>query len=366
MFIRVAIIFIITYSYLSASFLVKIPSLNNDNLYYCNEKISQSRVQSVYFINMISTPTIPSPVQIIEHPLFTKHKVTVYVKRDDLIHPVISGNKWRKLKYNLQHAITSGYLGVISFGGGYSNHLHALAYACHQIQLPVIGLVRGEQHYQNNATLKQAKHWGMSLRFMDRKTYQQRNDETFLTMLTARYPGYFLIPEGGTNPLALKGVSELSEELNRQVEFDTIITPVGSAGTLSGIITGDKQQHSILGIAVLKQAEYLHKHIHTLLQSQQCNAQNWQLLTQYHGGGYAKFSHEDLTKMRAFSHATQLPIEPIYSGKMFLALLSLIEQGFFSAGQRIVALHTGGLQGLYGLIEQNRIKADEWLLPLEP
>ncbi|WP_286270029.1 1-aminocyclopropane-1-carboxylate deaminase/D-cysteine desulfhydrase [Thalassotalea hakodatensis] len=312
---------------------------------------------------MKSSANLPSPVQAIEHPLFTKHKLTVYVKRDDLIHPVVSGNKWRKLYYNLQHAKSLGYRGTLSFGGGYSNHLHALAYACQQQQIHAIGMVRGEQHYETNTTLTQAKQWGMTLDFIDRKTYKLRHDETYLADLKARYPDHFIIPEGGSNSLALKGVSELCDELNSQVEFDTIITPVGSAGTISGIIAGDKQQHNILGIAVLKQAEYLHEHIQSLLQSHHCNAQNWQLFTNFHGGGYAKFCAEDLSKMCEFSQLTQLPLEPIYSGKMILALLTLIEQGFFPAGHRIVILHTGGLQGLHGLIEQKKIKADEWLLP---
>ncbi|WP_286234677.1 1-aminocyclopropane-1-carboxylate deaminase/D-cysteine desulfhydrase [Thalassotalea sediminis] len=314
---------------------------------------------------MLDITPIHSPVQRLKHPLFAQYNLHVSVKRDDLIHPIISGNKWRKLKYNLQFAKTAGYKGVISFGGAYSNHIHALAYACFQQQLPSIAFIRGESHYAANATLKQAISWGMKCKFLDRESYKKRSDNTFIDHIQQQYPEYFIIPEGGTNFHALKGVQELCHELNSQVEFDTIITPVGSAGTISGLITGDMQQHQILGIAVLKQAGYLRDDIKSLLLEHNCNAKNWQLLTAYHGGGYAKFDNDLLAQMRDFSQVTQLPIEPIYSGKMIVALLALIKQGFFPVGHRIVVLHTGGLQGLYGLIERKKIKADEWLLPLQ-
>ncbi|GAA0811907.1 pyridoxal-phosphate dependent enzyme [Colwellia asteriadis] len=312
-----------------------------------------------------------SALEKINHPLFTQHKVQVEIKRDDLLHPIISGNKWRKLKYNLEHLKKQGYSGALTFGGSYSNHIHAFAFACYQLGLPCLGIIRGEAQYENNYTLSWAKHWGMQCHFVDRKTYRRRFDDDFLLELSQQYPNFFIIPEGGSNKLAVEGVSEIIAELAQQTQFDTLLTPVGSGGTLAGLIDGDSQlfetksQHKLLGIAVLKQAEYLSNEIKALLSEQGKTHQNWQLMTQFHRGGYGKFSPEDLTRIIRFNEQSQLTFEPVYSGKMLLALLDLLEQGYFKANERIVLLHTGGLQGLGGMIEQQRLRANDWpKLPL--
>lgn len=305
-----------------------------------------------------------SIVQPLRHPLFEKHNIEVLIKRDDLIHPVISGNKWRKLKYNIAFAKEHNKTGIISFGGSYSNHIHALAFACQQEGLNSIGIIRGEREYAKNTTLSQAKHWGMELKFVDRQTYRQKNHDDYLLSLQHQYPNHVIVPEGGSNQLALPGVSEICKELSNQCEFDTLITPVGSAGTISGLIIGDNNQHQILGIAVIKQADYLKEEINSLMSTNH-KSTNWQLLTQYHGGGYAKFSDKDLAELKDFIGITQVPFEPIYSGKMILALLKLVKSNYFPRGHRVVLLHTGGLQGLHGLVQQQRIKASEWPLPLE-
>ncbi|MDG1751910.1 MAG: pyridoxal-phosphate dependent enzyme [Thalassotalea sp.] len=308
----------------------------------------------------------PSKLHTLQHPLFEQYQLNVQIKRDDLIDPIISGNKWRKLKYNLRHVKKEGFKGIISFGGAYSNHIHALAYACLQNNINTIGIIRGEAHYAHNFTLSKAKKWGMDLHFVDRKTYRQRDSTEYLLHLSQQYPDYFIIPEGGSNTLAIKGVAEISTELNKQTQYDTLIAPVGSAGTISGLITGDKNQHAILGIAVLKQQDYLQKEVYNLLETTgNKSVNNWKILNNYHDGGYAKFSQQSLKKLQDFSAKTGVPFEPIYSGKMILALLDLINTGYFKPHHRIVLLHTGGLQGLGGLIEQNKIKADEWPLPLE-
>lgn len=305
-----------------------------------------------------------TPVEQLFHPLFERHHIKVYVKRDDLIHPVISGNKWRKLKYNIKEARHLGHMGITSFGGAYSNHVHALAFACYQQGLQAQLIIRGEAHYAKNYTLQCAKRWGAELVFVDRATYKQRHDKSYLAKLSATNPNYMIIPEGGTNALALKGVQEVMTELSVQQDFDTILTPVGSAGTLSGLICGANNQN-VIGVAVLKQADYLRPEIARLLESKNCRYSKWQLLTEHHLGGYAKFTPNDLFRMQQFSKVTGLPIEPIYSGKMVLALLAMIEQGYFNKGHRVMLLHTGGLQGLHGLAERGVIKADEWPLPHE-
>ena len=305
-----------------------------------------------------------STTQEIFHPLFHLYQIQVFVKRDDEIHPIISGNKWRKIKYNLKHIEEAPSIkGALSFGGSYSNHIHAFAFACNQHKIPCVGVIRGEENYANNYTLTWAKHWGMKLHFVDRKTYRRRHDADYIAELQNQYPNYYIVPEGGSNKLAIPGVAEVITELNQQVEFDTLLTPVGSGGTLAGLITGDyeiKKQHKILGVAVLKGAEYLKDEVNNLLPKHAKSHSNWQLLTDYHRGGYAKFSLEDSQKIIAFNKTTGVNFEPVYSGKMILALLDLLEEGYFKAGERIVLLHTGGLQGLGGMIERGILTKSDW------
>jgi len=308
-----------------------------------------------------------SALHAITHPLFIQHKLTVHVKRDDHIHHIISGNKWRKLKYNLEHAKSIGAKGIITFGGCFSNHIHACAFACLQHKLPVIGIIRGEENNQNNYTLAWAKHWNMQLTFVDRKTYRMRDNEDYLKQLQQKYPDHFIIPEGGSNSLALRGVGEVIDELNQQCEFDTLMTPVGSGGTLAGLVLADNAKHSLLGIAVLKQQDYLEQEVQSLLGEQNKTRKNWRIAHEFHRGGYAKFSLNDADNIRSFSNIVGIDFEPVYSGKMVLALLDLIESGYFPEHHRIVLLHTGGLQGLAGMFERNILNQDEWpLLPVPP
>ncbi len=312
--------------------------------------------------------TCLSKIQLLSHPLFDSHKVQVWVKRDDSIHAIISGNKWRKLKFNLAHLKQqSGIKGALSFGGSYSNHIHAFAFACFQQGIPCIGVIRGEADYANNFTLTWAQYWGMKLHFVDRKTYRRRHDADFIAELQAQFPNYFIIPEGGSNELAIPGVAEVMSELKQQTQFDTLMTPVGSGGTLAGLITGDKEnydiEHKLLGIAVLKGADYLIDEISGLLPSAIQQHRNWQVLTNFHRGGYAKFSHQDAQRIMEFNQTTGVDFEPVYSGKMVLALLDLLEQGYFTKGERIVLLHTGGMQGLGGMIERDMLNAEDWPAP---
>ncbi len=309
-----------------------------------------------------------SNMQLLQHPLFVHHKVQVSVKRDDSIHPIISGNKWRKLKFNLAYLKQqSSFKGAISFGGSYSNHIHAFAFACYQQKIPCIGVIRGEADYANNFTLTWARHWGMKLHFVDRKTYRRRHDTDFITELQAQYPNYFVIPEGGSNELAIPGVAEVMSELKQQTTFNTLMTPVGSGGTLAGLIAGDKAhyaiEHKLLGIAVLKGAEYLVNEVAALLPTQAKEHNNWQVLTDFHRGGYAKFSSEDTQRILEFTQTTGVDFEPVYSGKMVLALLDLLAQGYFNEGEHIVLLHTGGMQGLGGMIERGILQSEDWPMP---
>lgn len=299
-----------------------------------------------------------SPLQRINHPLLLEKQITLSVKRDDLLHTHISGNKWRKLKYNLIEARKNKIYHILSFGGAYSNHIHALAASGFYFGFKTTGIIRGEVHYANNPTLKQAQQWGMELHFVTRKEYKQRNDKEYLHKMQQRFPNTMILPEGGSNALALTGIDELCQEILTQTNnnVDHVITAIGSGATLAGLIAGFSNRSKntkITAIAVLKEAGYLNNQVLSLLQ--QANkkiAVKWTLHTQYHGGGYAKVSTSLSDFCHNFEKNTNIPIEPIYTGKMFSALFELIEEDYFQPGEHIVALHTGGLQGRQGLQQQ--------------
>lgn len=304
----------------------------------------------------------PSPLQKIEHPLLDFWQLTLFVKRDDLLHPEISGNKWRKLKYNLLEARRQQIKHIISFGGAYSNHIHALAAAGFHFGFKTTAIIRGESYYANNPTLKKALAWGMELQFVTRQEYKQRAESAYLQTLQSEYPHAFIVPEGGSNRFAIRGVMEAMQEIQQQANLpvDHILTPTGSGGTLAGLVAGAAQSQlktKVTGIAVLKNALYLNQEISALLQQAKINKNNnWRLQTEFHHGGYAKVPVELNHFCEQFSLQTGIPVEPIYTGKMFYALFKLIEQGYFNRGENIVALHTGGLQGLAGLKEKNQKK----------
>ncbi|WP_371376608.1 1-aminocyclopropane-1-carboxylate deaminase/D-cysteine desulfhydrase [Thalassotalea aquiviva] len=305
---------------------------------------------------------ILSPIVNIDLPCLKKHKITLIIKRDDCIHPIISGNKWRKLKYNLVEAKAQNKSIIISFGGAFSNHIHALAYAGKVHGIKTLAIIRGEPEYQSNFTLTQARKWGMTLKFVDRATYKLRQQESYQQQLLQQYPNSYLVPEGGSNQLALPGVGEVISELNQQTNFDYLLTPVGSGGTLAGLVKADANQHHLLGIAVLKHQGYLNDEVNTLLQDNELFT-NWQILDDFHCGGYGKFTAEQAEKIRAFSLQTNVPFEPVYSGKMVLAFLTLLEQGYFKPNSKVVLLHTGGLQGLGGLCERGILDKAQWPVP---
>ncbi|TGE83127.1 1-aminocyclopropane-1-carboxylate deaminase [Pseudoalteromonas sp. KS88] len=286
-----------------------------------------------------------SPLQQITSPILLKQNLTLHIKRDDLLHPLISGNKWRKLKYNLISMRTQGKSELVTFGGAFSNHIHACAAAGKEFNFKTHGIIRGPELDLNNPTLQFAQQAGMQLHPVTRLEYRERHKHDYLTALQTRFPHAYLLPEGGTNEAALLGCKELAESLPHS---DYIICPTGSGGTLAGLIEGASPNTHVMGIAVLKQAEYLINEIKAL--SKKANNQtNWQLLCDYHDGGYGRFSQHLWQFCESMRTAHLLPLEPIYSGKMMYALWQLIEQGFFASGSKIVAIHTGGLQGLDGL-----------------
>lgn len=290
----------------------------------------------------------PTPLQEIPISFFSDKEVSVFMKREDLIDTEISGNKWRKLKYNLKEAKTQGYSNVLTFGGAYSNHIAATAAACKRYGFNSIGVIRGEElNEHSNPTLQQAAADGMNLHFISRKEYQNRDNQQWLQMLAQEHQAY-IIPEGGTNDLAVRGVTELVHEID--IDFDTILCPVGTGGTLAGIVEGLHDRQKAIGISTLKGESYLKNIVNKLT----TKTTSWKLNHEYHFGGYAKFNNHLIEFINQFYLQTQIPLDPIYTGKMMYGLFDLLKNGFFSDGCRIICVHTGGTQGIAGFNNQHQ------------
>jgi 1-aminocyclopropane-1-carboxylate deaminase len=264
----------------------------------------------------------------------------------------MSGNKWYKLKFNIQEAREKGKNTLLTFGGAYSNHIYAVAAAGKIFNFNTIGIIRGEEYNTLNPTLSFAKENGMKLYYMDRESYRKKNSLEIRDKLIKKFGDFYLLPEGGTNELAVKGCSEIIEKI--KLDYDYICCPCGTGGTLAGLITGLNGNKFALGFTVLKGASFLKNTVKTLLQpSTMYYLNNWDINLDYHFGGYAKFNKSLFEFIDRFSSLTNIPVEPIYTGKMLYGIYDLIANGFFKEETRIVAIHTGGLQGLDGLRSKN-------------
>ena len=267
------------------------------------------------------------------------YSVHLDIKRLDLIHPQISGNKFFKLKYNILEAQKQGLTRILTFGGAYSNHIAATAYAAHLYGLKSVGIIRGEELATQplNPTLANAQKLGMQLHFVSRNEYRLRNDRNYLQQLHNQFSETFIIPEGGTNDLAVQGCQEILSQSDLQ-NYDVICCAVGTGGTISGLIERSSLHQHVLGFSALK-GDFLKQDI-----MQWTKKQNWSLTDAYCCGGYAKTSPELLAFIQNFEEQHAVPLEPIYTGKMMFGLFDLIKNNYFSAGTRILAIHSGGLQ----------------------
>ena len=283
-----------------------------------------------------------SVLQELKDELFQDKGLQVFLKRDDLIHPQVSGNKWRKLKYNLQEAQKQGVQQILTFGGAYSNHILATAAAGKLHDFKTIGIIRGEEHLPLNKTLAFAKACNMELHYMNRQKYRQKNEAVVLDELKEQFPACYFVPEGGSNEWAVKGCAEIIDEID--IEFDYICSACGTGGTLAGLISGLNGNKKILGFPVLKGASFLYEDVQALLPQSKKMLANWDLQLDYHFGGYAKKKPELLDFIEKFQKQHQVAIEFVYTGKLFYGLYDLIKQGFFKKGMRIIMLHTGGLR----------------------
>ena len=275
-------------------------------------------------------------------------EVSLWMKREDELHPQISGNKFRKLKYNLKEAADRGNHTLLTFGGAYSNHISALAYAGKMNRLKTIGIIRGDELavrpelVAENPTLRLANNLGMQLEFVSRDLYKSRHQEEFINLLRERFGKFYLVPEGGTNALAIKGCEEI---LNEDEEvFDYICVSVGTGGTMAGLINSAVAGQKVLGFPSLK-GDFLREEIAKIAM----NRENWSLVSDYHFGGYAKINEKLISFINQFYRSTTIPLDPVYTGKTMYGLVDMIKNKRFEKNSRILAIHTGGLQGIDGM-----------------
>ena len=281
-----------------------------------------------------------------------KNNIEVYLKREDLLHPTISGNKWRKLKYNLIEAESQNHKKLLTFGGAYSNHIHATAHAGKIFGFETIGLIRGEEHLPLNPTLSDARLCGMKIHYVSRGEYRKKRKFDFIKSLEDKFGDFYLVPEGGTNQLAVKGCTEIINDID--LEYDYVMSACGTGGTLSGIISALDGRKNVIGIPVLKGAGFLNAEIEEYVKNYTGDTyNNWELALDYHHGGYAKITKELIVFISEFEKNNSIPLDPVYTGKLMYAINSMVESNKFPDGSKIIALHTGGLQGIKGM--QNKM-----------
>ncbi len=278
-----------------------------------------------------------TPVTEVHDELFVGASVRLFMKREDLNHPFVSGNKWWKLKYNLAEAEQHGKTTLLTFGGSFSNHIYATAAAAHELKLNSIGIIRGEERLPLNPVLQFAQQHGMRLYYVSREAYRKKADDSFIQSLREKFGDFYLIPEGGSNDLAVKGVEEFAGSIPGN--FDYLCCPVGTGGTLAGLVKGLKGQKTILGISALKDGTFLHDEVVRL----GATYTNWRVLIDYHFGGYAKSTKELEKFMDEFTQRHNIPLEFIYSGKMIFGIYDLVRRGFFPKDSVVLAIHTGGI-----------------------
>lgn len=274
--------------------------------------------------------------------------VSVFMKREDLLHPEVSGNKFRKLKYNIQKAISEGHNSLLTFGGAFSNHIAATAAAGKAYHLETIGVIRGEElgrdlqkTLKKNPTLRFAASCGMRFEFVSRSEYREKTSAGMLENLQKKFRSFYMVPEGGTNILAVKGCEEILSKEDKT--FNVLCCAVGTGGTISGIINSSQENQRVLGFPALK-GDFLTAEVESFSRKN-----NWELITNYHFGGYAKVDRELIDFINTFKREYGIQLDPVYTGKMMFGIFDMIRKGYFSENTRILAVHTGGLQGISGM-----------------
>jgi len=274
--------------------------------------------------------------------------IRLFVKRLDKVHPFISGNKWFKLKYNLIEAKKLGYTTLLTFGGAYSNHIAATAFLAKDKRFKSIGIIRGEEHFPLNPTLHFAKENGMELNYVSRADYRLKSTPRFLDKLKSQFGEFYLLPEGGTNELAIKGAEEILDANNTQ---DYICCSVGTGGTITGIINASCSMQQVIGFPAIKGSD-------ALLKDVRCWADNnnFEFINNYIYGGYGKLPKSIVEFINEFYKTQDIALDAVYTGKMMMGVLDLVAKDYFPRESTILAIHTGGLQGNKGMSERLGIK----------
>jgi len=288
---------------------------------------------------------IPSPSHLLNSELLNNKQLKLWVKRDDLIHKDISGNKWRKLKYNIEAVKKQGDKQLLTFGGAYSNHIAATAAVGKVAGIKTIGVIRGNKFSSLNSTLSCAKENGMCLHFVSRNEYKRKNEDEFLKMLKDEFGPYFLVPEGGSNENGALGCAEILAEENE--EYDFICCAAGTGTTASGILNALNENQKLLVFPALKGGDGLKSDILSYFNNANIESQ-LQMINDYHFGGYAKIKPDLVDFTNSFYEAHQLPLDLIYTAKMMYGLYDLIQKDYFPRQSKILFIHSGGLQGNEG------------------
>ena len=279
--------------------------------------------------------------QEIFDPSFNEKKIKVFMRRLDLISHPVSGNKYFKLKYNIDYAIKSKLNTIITFGGAYSNHILATSIFSKENNLKSVGFIRGEETLPLNSTLTDAVKNGMEIIYLSRKNYRKINDEEYLNQLRIKYKKSYIIPEGGTNSLAIRGTESI---IKSDEKFEYICCPIGTGGTISGIINSSNHNQKIIGFSAIKGVKNIIDNI-----SNNVNKDNWNINEDYCQNGYAKISKDLIDFIYNFYETKNIPLDAIYTGKMMMGVLDQIKKNKFTSGSNILIIHTGGIQGNRGI-----------------
>ena len=284
---------------------------------------------------------LPSPIEL----LYERRGVQVYVKREDNIHPEYGGNKWRKLKYNIAKYREGEYKTLVTFGGPFSNHIAATAALAHALDIPAVGLIRGTYEDPHNPTLQRARQYGMRLLQLPKEQYRLKEASPATQQILSTIASPLLIPEGGANASGRQGCAEIMTEIENysadQDPFDALYLPAGTGTTAAGMMAAHGVSSQVLHIvAVLRDASLQERMEEARGESQ------WQLLTDYHFGGFARVTSELVTFINDFKAAYGLALDPIYNGKAMYALCDRIDKGYHKEGSRLLYIHTGGHQGI--------------------
>ena len=286
--------------------------------------------------------------QEISCQLLKDKEIKLYIKRIDQIHEYVSGNKWFKLKYNLIEAQRQKARKILTFGGAYSNHIAATAFLAKLKGIVSIGIIRGEERLPLNPTLNFAIQQGMIIHYVSRSTYKLKHTDDFLEKLKVKYGNFYLMNEGGTNELAIKGTSEILDANDSQ---DDICCPVGTGGTIMGIINSKKKGQRVIGFSAIKDLDLVQKNIEILTINKK-----WKIINDYCCGGYAKLTDVLIEFIYKFDKTHKIPLDALYTGKMMHGIMDLVAKDYFPKDSSILAIHTGGIQGNKGMNQRFGLK----------